>query len=85
LGVWYAGQFYTRRELEPNPRMKLAAAVKYSRGAKNTDPPEIIEEGDGSFRYVTLAVFRGDGRRREEFATPSVAVRVASSAGGSER
>ena len=69
-GVWYAGHFYTRRDLEPNPRMKLAAAVKYSRGAKNTDPPEIVEEGDGSFRYVTLAVFRGEGRRREEYAVP---------------
>ena len=49
-GVWYAGLFYTRRDLEPNPRMKLAAAVKYSRGAKNTDPADIVEEGDGSFR-----------------------------------
>ncbi|MGQ0561162.1 MAG: single-stranded DNA-binding protein [Gemmatimonadota bacterium] len=73
-GVWYAGYFYTRRDLEPNPRMKLAAAVKYSRGAKSTDPPDIVEEGDGSFRYVTLAVFRGDGRRREEYAMPSAAV-----------
>ena len=70
-GVWYAGHFYTRRELEPNRRMKLAAAVKYSRGAKNTDPPEIVEEGDASFRYVTLATFRGEGRRREEYAMPS--------------
>jgi hypothetical protein len=68
-GVWYAGQFYTRRVLEPNARMKLAAAVKYSRGATHTDPPEIVEDGDGSFKYVTLAVFRGDGRRRDEYAT----------------
>jgi len=73
-GVWYAGLFYTRRDLEPNRRMKLAAAVKYSRGAKNTDPAEIVEEGDGSFRYVTLAVFRGEGRRREEYAVPAAAV-----------
>ncbi len=70
-GVWYAGHFYTRRELQPNQRMKLAAAVKYSRGAKNTDPPEIVEEGDGSFRYVTLAAFRGAGRRREEYRMPT--------------
>ena len=67
-GVWFDGQFYTRRELDANPRMKLGRAVKYSRGAKNTDPPEFVEEGDGSFRYVTLAVFRGEGRRREEYA-----------------
>lgn len=80
-GVWYAGQFYTRRDLEPNPRMKLAAAVKYSRGAKNTDPAEIVEEGDGSFRYVTLAVFRGEGRRREDYAVPSAARNGALAAG----
>ena len=69
-GVWYAGHFYTRRELQPNHRMKLAAAVTYSRGAKNTDPTEVVEEGDGSFRYVTLAAFRGEGRRREEYSMP---------------
>ena len=84
-GVWYAGAFYTRRELEPNRRMKLAAAVKYSRGAKNTDPPEIVEEGEGSFRYVTLAVFRGDGRRREEYAVPSAAVNGNAAAGAAVR
>lgn len=72
-GVWYTGHFYTRRELQPNQRMKLAAAVKYSRGAKNTDRPEIVEEGDGSFRYVTLATFRGEGRRRDEYSTPTAA------------
>lgn len=70
-GVWYGGQFYTRREFEANPRMKLVRAVKYSRGAKNTDPAEVVEEGDGSFRYVTLAVFRGEGRRREDLAAPA--------------
>ena len=84
-GVWYAGAFYTRRELEPNRRMKLAAAVKYSRGAKNTDTPEIVEEGEGSFRYVTLAVFRGDGRRREEYAVPSAAVNGGAAAGAAVR
>lgn len=70
-GVWHAGQFYTRREFEANPRMKLGHAVKYSRGAKNTDPPEAVEEGDGSFKYVTLAVFRGDGKWREEYGIPA--------------
>ena len=55
----------------PGRWMKLAAAVKYSRGARNTDPPEIVEEGDGSFRYVTLAAFRGEGRRREEYVLPA--------------
>ena len=79
-GVWYDGHFYTRRELEPNRRMKLAAAVKYSRGAKNIDPPEIVEEGDGSFSYVTLAVFRGKGSRHEEYAVPSRAAKRTSQA-----
>lgn len=69
-GVWYRGQFYTRRALDPNPRMKLERAIKYSRGAKGTDPEEIVEGDEGSFRYVTLAVFRGEGRRREEYAIP---------------
>ena len=50
--------------------MKMGAAVKYSRGARQGDPPGAVKEGDGSFRYVTLAVFRGEGRRREEFAVP---------------
>ena len=84
-GVWYAGHFYTRRELEPNRRMKLAAAVKYSRGAKNTDPRESVEEGEGSFSYVTLAVFRGDGRRREEYAVPSAAANGGAAAGAANR
>ena len=82
-GVWYDGHFYTRRELEPNRRMKLDAAVKYSRGAKNTDPPGIVEEGDGSFRYVTLAVFRGKGRRHAEYAVPSRAANGAHRTNGS--
>jgi hypothetical protein len=70
-GVWFADRFYTRREFAANPRQKLGPAVKFSRGALATDPPEFVEEGDGGFRYVTLAVFRGDGRAREEFAVPS--------------
>ena len=70
-GVWYAGQFYTRRALDPNPRMKLGRAIKYSRGARSTDPAGLVEGEEGSaFRYVTLAVFRGEGRRREEYAVP---------------
>ena len=70
-GVWYCGQFYTRRALDPNPRMKLERAIKYSRGARDgIDPEEIVEGDEGSFRYVTLAVFRGEGRRREDYAIP---------------
>lgn len=69
-GVWYDGQFYSRRQFEANPRRKLGPAVKYSRVAKNGDTPEAVEEADGGFGYVTLAVFRGDGRRREVYAIP---------------
>ena len=69
-GVWHAGQFYTRRELAEQERKRLGRAIKYSRGARSTDPPEIVEDGGGDFRYVTLAVFRGDGRRRDEYAIP---------------
>lgn len=72
-GVWHTGLFYSRRELAEQDRKRLGRAVKYSRGARSTDPPEIVEDGGGEFRYVTLAVFRGDARRREEYAVPPVA------------
>lgn len=71
-GVWHAGLFYSRRELREQERKRLKPAVKYSRGARSTDPPEVIEDGGGDFRYVTLAVFRGDGRRAE-YALPAAA------------
>lgn len=82
-GVWHQGQFYTRRALDPNPRMKLERAIKYSRGAKSTDPEEIVEGEEGAFRYVTLAVFRGEGRRREEYAMPRPALATGNSDRGS--
>ena len=44
-----------------------------------------VEEGEGSFSYVTLAVFRGDGRRREEYAVPSAAVNGGAAAGAANR
>jgi DdrB-like protein len=61
-GVWYKGDFYKRRELEPveTKKMKLAAAIKYSRGARDSDPQEIREKS-GEFEYVTLILFRGAG------------------------
>lgn len=70
-GVWHAGLFYSRRELREQEHKGLKHAVKYSRGARSTDPAEIVEDGGGEVRYVTLAVFRGAGRRREECATPA--------------
>jgi hypothetical protein len=64
--------------------MKLGRAIKYSRGARSTDPAEGVEGEEGSaFRYVTLAVFRGEGRRWEQYAVPREAPRrSASSQGG---
>jgi DdrB-like protein len=61
-GVWYKGHFYKRRELaaRQDKKMKLADCVKYSRGAKPTDPAH-LREPSGEQEYVTLAVFRGGG------------------------
>ncbi|OOV14043.1 single-stranded DNA-binding protein [Deinococcus sp. LM3] len=70
--VIHKGHAYRRRELEAvdSRKMKLPAAVKYSRGAKSTDPEHIREKSDGEFEYVTLAIFRG-GKRQERYATPN--------------
>ena len=67
--ILHRGHAYRRRELEAvdNRKMKLPKAVKYSRGAKPTDPQHIRESGDGEIEYVTLAIFR-NGKRREHLA-----------------
>jgi DdrB-like protein len=64
-GVWFKGQFYKRRELaaRQDKKMKLADCVKYSRGAKPTDPAH-LREPSGEQEYVTLVVFRGSGELR---------------------
>ncbi|MFT2722065.1 single-stranded DNA-binding protein [Deinococcus sp. A31D244] len=69
--VIHRGHAYRRRELEAvdSRKMKLPAAVKYSRGAKSTDPEHVREKSDGEFEYVTLAIFRG-GKRQDRYATP---------------
>ncbi|WP_026332484.1 single-stranded DNA-binding protein [Deinococcus apachensis] len=69
--ILHKGHAYRRRELEAvdSRKMKLPAAVKYSRGAKNTDPDHVREKADGEFEYVTLAIFRG-GKRQERYAIP---------------
>ncbi|GAA5533543.1 single-stranded DNA-binding protein [Deinococcus aluminii] len=69
--VLHRGHAYRRRELEAvdSRKMRLPAAVKYSRGAKNTDPDHVREKADGEFEYVTLAIFRG-GKRQERYAIP---------------
>lgn len=69
--IMHRGHAYRRRELEAvdSRKMKLPAAIKYSRGAKSTDPDHVREKSDGEFEYVTLAIFRG-GKRQERFAIP---------------
>ena len=69
--VMHKGHAYRRRELEAvdSRKMKLPAAVKFSRGAKSTDPEHVREKADGEFEYVTLAIFRG-GKRQERYAMP---------------
>lgn len=68
-GVYCRGHFWKRRDLAANPKKNMVAAVKYSRGAKPTDEPHLIEGDESGFRYVTLAIFRG-GRRNEHYAIP---------------
>ncbi|GGO27165.1 single-stranded DNA-binding protein [Deinococcus humi] len=69
--VMHRGLAYRRRELEAvdSRKMKLPAAVKYSRGARGTDPEHVREKADGEFEYVTLAIFRG-GKRQDRYAVP---------------
>ena len=70
--VIHRGHAYRRRELEAvdSRKMKLPKAVKYSRGAKGTDPEHLREKGEGDIEYVTLAIFRG-GKRQERYAQPA--------------
>ncbi|THF83646.1 single-stranded DNA-binding protein [Deinococcus sp. KSM4-11] len=76
--VIHKGHAYRRRELEAvdSRKMKLPAAVKYSRGAKSTDPDHLREKSDGEFEYVTLAIFRG-GKRQDRYALPGGGGRAA--------
>lgn len=67
VAVWCRGYVWKRRELAPNPKQNLPAAVKYSRGALPTDPPDIVEDDGSGFKYVTLCMFRG-GKRKEFYA-----------------
>jgi len=59
--VFQGGHMWTRREFDADPKKKMPAKVKYSRGAKPTDPPEIREKGQGDIEYVTLITFSGKG------------------------
>lgn len=69
--IIHRGHSYKRRDLEAvdSRKMKLPAAIKFSRGAKSTDPEHVRERSDGEFDYVTLAIFRG-GKRQARYALP---------------
>ena len=69
--VIHRGHAYRRRELEAvdSRKLKLPAAIKYSRGAKVSDPQHVREKADGDIEYVSLAIFRG-GKRQERYAVP---------------
>lgn len=62
--VMWRGESYKKRTLDAvdTKKMKMPAAVKYSRGAKATDPEHTREKADGEFEYVTLAIFRGKSK-----------------------
>ncbi len=57
--VVYRSDVYKRRVHPENK--KMPAAIRYTRGARSTDPPH-LKEGDGQFQYITLVEFRGKGR-----------------------
>ena len=73
--VYCRGFVWKRRELEAveTKKLRLPKAVKYSRGARPTDPEHLREKSDGEIEYVTLAIFRG-GKRQERYAAPQAAL-----------
>ena len=71
--VIYKGQSYKRRELDEvdTKKIKLPRIVKYSRGARPTDPAHLKEGEEGGVQYVTLISFRGGGRVIEAYVDAS--------------
>lgn len=55
--VIHRGHAYRRRELEAvdSRKLKLPAAIKYSRGAKVSDPPHVREKADGDIEVRRIA------------------------------
>ncbi|ULH17416.1 single-stranded DNA-binding protein (plasmid) [Deinococcus sp. KNUC1210] len=70
--VLYRGHSYKRREMDEvdTKKLKLPKIVKYSRGAKPTDPAHLKEGEDGGVQYVTLISFKGAGRVIEAYLNP---------------
>lgn len=84
--VYARGSVWKRRELDAvdTRKLRLPKAVKYSRGARPTDPEHLREKSDGEIEYVTLAMFRG-GKRQERYAAPGTAQPQAGAAGTGPR
>jgi hypothetical protein len=70
IKVFCRGHVWTRRELAEDKKKKMPAIVKYSRGAKATDPADLREGGADDIQYITLIVFSGTARKIAEYATP---------------
>ena len=70
--VMYRGQSFKKRDLPAveTKKMSLPAMIKYSRGARPTDPPHLKEGEEGAVQYVTLISFRGAGRVIEAYLLP---------------
>lgn len=66
------GHAYRQRILEQvdSRKMQLPAAIKYSRGAKPSDPPHLVEKAEGEFAYVTLVVFKTAGKAHPSLSLP---------------
>lgn len=70
--VKHRGHLYKRRELEENKKFNLKRVVKYSRGAKATDPADIREGEENGTQYVTLVTFGNDRAPRiDHYAIPA--------------
>ncbi|WP_229776794.1 single-stranded DNA-binding protein, partial [Deinococcus ruber] len=70
--VMWQGQSYKKRDLDEvdTKKLKLPRIVKYSRGARPTDPPHLKEGEEGGVQYVTLISFKGAGRVIEAYVDP---------------
>ena len=71
--VMHRGQSYKRRELDEveTKKMRLPKIVKYSRGARPTDPLHLKEGEEGGVQYVTLITFRGNGKTIDAYLDQS--------------
>lgn len=72
--VIFRGQTFKKRDLEAvdTKKVKMGRIVKYSRGARPTDPPHLKEGEEGGVQYCTLITFRGQGKVIEQYQDPKL-------------